>query len=112
MISAEYFDTTMAQALPDAGADVNARDMVGWTPLLTASDAGNMPVLTCCSRTRLTSTRLTMTAGRPRRRRPGSRLDAVQALLVAGAKIRIQDKNGTTPLMFAAAEGDVHVLDA
>jgi len=34
MISAEYFDTAIAEALTDAGADVNAHDMVGWTALL------------------------------------------------------------------------------
>src|SRR3954467_6868452 len=113
MISAEYFDTAIAESLIDAGADVNARDMVGWTALLTAADAGNMPVFNL-----LLAHKANVNEADHDRWTPlvatvlGSRLDAVQALLAAGAKIRIQDKNGTTPLMFAAAEGDVRVLEA
>src|SRR3954452_13113555 len=113
MISAEYFDTAIAESLIASGADVNAHDMVGWTALLTAADAGNMPVFNL-----LLAHKANVNEADNDHWTPliaavlGSRLDAVDALLSAGAKIRIQDKNGTTPLMFAAAEGDVHVLEA
>ena len=71
----------LVQVLVQAGADVNARNKTGQTPLLLS----------------IYSTPL------------GLRLGSVNALLHANANPNISDNNGETPLMAAAKVGDTEV---
>lgn len=77
-------DLERVKALIAAGADVNATDELGWTPLMKACFNDEMD------------------CGFP---------EVAQALIDAGADIEAQIVYGTRPLMLAAGRGEARVVD-
>ncbi len=77
-------DATVARLLLDEGADVNATDRWGRTPLFIATF--EEPLVE-------------------------DRLPTVRLLLDRGADVNARDESGSTPLHVAAAMGEVEVVD-
>jgi uncharacterized protein len=110
----ERDDLPAATALLKAGADANAANRYGVTPLSLACTNGDGAMVS----------QLLKAGADPNAAIPGGetplmtaartgRLDAVKALLAAGADVHAKDpRRGQTALMWAAAEGNVDVIGA
>jgi ankyrin repeat protein len=73
--------TDLVKELLEKGADVNAKDKIGWTPLIYAAQGW-----------------------------PREHADTVKFLLDRGADVNARDASGRTPLMYAARAGHVEVV--
>lgn len=85
LLNLDYYqlDLEDIRVLIDAGADVNAKDEDGWTPLHYVADS------TC------------------------RHLEALQALIDAGADVNVKSERGVTPLHYACIDDpDLKVLQA
>ena len=88
-----------------AGAEVNARTVIGWTPLMWAAVFNQNPKVISLliaagaevnARNKSGFTPLMFAAGNPNS-------EVISVLLAAGANINARNKSGFTPLIFAAA---------
>jgi 26S proteasome non-ATPase regulatory subunit 10 len=82
----------MAQLLLSYSPDVEARDSMGWTPLMIACEL---------SHTRDSYNKLMIAAA--------GHYDVVNELVHAGAKVDATNEKGQTPLHYAASKGYVQV---
>ncbi len=102
MHAADMGDLTKAQALLDAGADVNQADDGGWTPLFNAACQGHAAILRLLlsrgaaidHKNRNGETALMLAAG-------AGQFSAAQALLDAGADAGIRNHEGKTAARMA-----------
>jgi len=100
--------------LIEAGASPTAVDKRGRTPLMAAVQSRNPEAIRFLidngadvnARDQLQGTALVRAAG------TFGDLESVQVLLAAGADVNVQDKNGMTPLMWAARWGDAQRVEA
>ena len=107
-------DLVTAQRLVRAGADVNAANRYGITPLSLACTNGSAPMVELLLKAGADAnapipggeTPL-MTCSRT------GKVDAVRALLAHGADVKAKEtQHGQTALMWAAAEGNAEVVEA
>src|SRR5262245_41834410 len=102
-----------AKALIDGGADVNARDRDGVTPLMRAASAGRSDMVRLLiagradvnAKTTGGATALMMAS-------LGGYVPAVDALIAASADVNVKDNQGRTALMAAASSGERAAVDA
>src|SRR5579862_3794639 len=137
--AAHWNDLTTADRLIHEGADVNAANEYGVTPLslactngsaamveklLTAGAKPSEPALMTCSWTGNPETvKLLLTHGADANAKEPNRgqsalmwavdqkhLDAARTLIEHGADVNVHSKNGFTPLLFAAKQGDIETV--
>ncbi|MCZ6734877.1 MAG: ankyrin repeat domain-containing protein [Planctomycetota bacterium] len=109
-VASKYGRVEMIQILLDAGANVEAPDARGRTPLMSAVQSRNGQAVQA-----LLANGADVNAHDPDRggtalawaSGPFGDLAMVQALLAAGADVNVSDKGGMTPLLWAAGFGDV-----
>jgi len=113
--AAEVGDSEDAKRLLETGADVNARDEGGWTPLMCAVYEEHF----ACVQTLISAganvnaqqktsgeTALMLAVG-------NGHLEYVQALISAGASLDTQEDNeGTTALIMATMSGNLDCVEA
>jgi hypothetical protein len=107
-VAARYGRAGMVPLIIEAGADVNAQDARGRTPLMAAVQSRDLATLRALiesgadvnARDKMQSTALLRSAG------AFGQLELVRLLLAEGADVNVQDNNGMTPLMWAARWGD------
>jgi ankyrin repeat protein len=120
LIAADFYsavyqdDLDTARQLVRAGADVNAPNRYGITPLSLACTNGSAPMVQL-----LIQAGAGVNAAIPGGETPlmtcsrTGKVDAVQALLVRGADVNAKEsKHGQTALMWGAAEGNAEVVEA
>ncbi|MHC4416636.1 MAG: ankyrin repeat domain-containing protein [Planctomycetota bacterium] len=108
-LAARYGRVEVFQTLFEAGADVNAVDRRGQTPLMSAVQSRKTEAIrTLLAKGAKVDARDQVIGGTALTRAAGPFGDAsgVQALLEAGADVNVVDKNGMTPLIWAARFGD------
>ena len=96
-VAVSHGDAAGVEALVAAGADVMARDGLGWTPLHHAASLAEVAIL-------LAAGADVMARSRYDGRTPlhGAVTETVEALLAAGADVMAREANGMTPLHRAA----------
>ena len=112
------------QRLIDTGADINAKDSGGFTPLMFAAQLGDYAIaellvargakLNEANTFNATALHKALDAVRPR---PGNQLDSVRRrlallLIESGADVKFVGYNRTTPLHLASMWGDLAVIEA
>jgi hypothetical protein len=113
-LAARHGHVEIMAALVEAGANPKAMDKRGRTPLMSAVQSRNAEAVRYLidngaevnARDQLQGTALLRAAG------AFGGLETVLVLLSAGAEVNVQDKNGMTPLMWAARWGDVERVEA
>ncbi|MHC5007117.1 MAG: ankyrin repeat domain-containing protein [Planctomycetota bacterium] len=116
-LAARHGQVEVMGALVEAGASTTATDKRGRTPLMAAVQSRKPDKQEAIrflidngadvnARDQLQGTALLRAAG------SFGDLDSVQVLLSAGADVNVQDKNGMTPLMWAARWGDAPRVEA
>jgi ankyrin repeat protein len=116
-LAARYCQVESMRVLIEAGASPTAPDRRGRTPLMAAVQSRKPDKPEAIrylidngadvnARDQLQGTALVRAAG------SFGDLDSVQVLLSAGAEVNVQDKNGMTPLMWAARWGDAQRVEA
>jgi hypothetical protein len=113
-LAARHGQVEVMGVLVEAGAKPTATDKRGRTPLMAAVQSHKPEAIRFLidngadvnARDQLQGTALVRAAG------PFGSLESVQVLLSAGAEVNVQDKNGMTPLMWAARWGDAQRVDA
>jgi uncharacterized protein len=106
-------DLETAQSLVAAGADVNATNRFGVTPLSLACTNGNAAIVGLLLKAKADANLALpggesplMTAART------GKVDALKVLLINGADVKAKDAgHGQTALMWAAAEGNVAAVE-
>ena len=100
------------------GADVNARDGVGYTALFYAAEGtGNVDVLKSLlaagadPNARADENYTPLMVALLRRKNPHPAEQIVKTLIEAGADVNARTEGGDTPLMIAARMGNVPVID-
>lgn len=94
-----------------AGANINAREHFGWTPLIKAAQAGHNQVVheliqagaNVNSREMHGATPLMYAASE-------GHLQVVRELIRAGANVNARDNNGMSPLMYAIIEDQLQII--
>jgi len=106
-------DAAAVARLLNAGADPNSRDVLGGTPLLTASWLGNASVVSLLLSHGADANAIHREAGASALEYAvlKGRADIVQSLLAAGADVEKKYRGGQTVLHLAAARTSVTVLD-
>ena len=107
-LAARHGQVEVMGVLVEAGASPTATDKRGRTPLMAAVQSRKPEAIRFLidngadvnARDQLQGTALVRAAG------SFGDLESVQVLLSAGAEVNVQDKNGMTPLMWAARWGD------
>lgn len=104
-------DEEIVERLLDAGANPNADDGTGSTPLIQAACTGEAQIV-----------KLLIDAGADVNAKPSGlpttlveaitsqHIDVLKLLLEAGADVNAQDDEGKTPLMIAEAEGSLEIM--
>jgi len=113
-LAARHGQVEVMGVLVEAGASPTATDKRGRTPLMAAVQSHKPEAIRFLidngadvnARDQLQGTALVRAAG------SFGDLDSVQVLLSAGAEVNVQDKNGMTPLMWAARWGDAPRVEA
>jgi hypothetical protein len=116
-LAARHGQVEVMGVLVEAGASPTAMDQRGRTPLMAAVQSRKPDKQEAIrflidngadvnARDQLQGTALLRAAG------SFGDLNSVQVLLSAGAKVNVQDKNGMTPLMWAARWGDAQRVEA
>ena len=108
-----YGKLEAGQCLLDHGADINAQNDSGWTPLIFAVYWGHVEfarmLLKCGARINAT--------GDPHIRTPlhwavaQRRIQAIRLLLEYGANINAHDKSGRTPFQYGSASGEHEIME-
>lgn len=97
----------------DAGADINAKDGFGYTPLYKAAMHGNKEFIKLLAEAGANINNLVL----PRGKAPlhaavqSKRTEAVKLLISLGADVNIRDKDGYSPLHYAVMEDKVECVE-
>jgi ankyrin repeat protein len=112
--AAEEVDEKAVAELLRQGANANAEDARGWTPLILAAQTGNVAMVRTLisaganvnhrTSTKRGSTALCFGVG-------GGNLDVVRAFLDSGADVNGKSRDGMTPLYFAASLGALPIAE-
>ncbi|KAH3761631.1 26S proteasome non-ATPase regulatory subunit 10 [Pelomyxa schiedti] len=106
-------DVAMASRLMELGADTQPVDGAGWTPLMSASSAGHVPIVQMLLRVPDIGVNTPNNQGNTALQYACSKghVEIVQKLLAAGAKPSIRDRYGNTSLHRASSSGHLAVVD-
>lgn len=112
MLAAGLGHLVVVQVLLQAGAEVDAADSSGWTPLLRAARRGHVEVMNglLAAGADINATDRLGWTSLLRAARNGD-LEAVNSLLKAGTHVDAQNSEGNTALMLASVWGQVEVVD-
>ena len=114
MVATNDSKDDVVKALIDHGADVNITDKNDWTPLMCAAKKGDLrivqallsaPHININSKNTSGSTALMVAI-------ENTRDEVVKALINKGANVNAADNKGWTPLLFAAQEGYLKIVQA
>jgi hypothetical protein len=114
MYAAENGDPTSVQALLINGADVNARDGQGWTPLMYAAENGDITTVQALLAHKAHVNAKSEGSGWTALMSAASRghLSVTQALLTNGAEANARDKDDQTALLMAVQQGYTALVQA
>lgn len=107
-------DTLMVKEAIKNGADINARDKYGASPLMTAARWGNIPMVQFLLRNGATPDQPRSEAGRTALHVACAYYGGMQickALIASGADVNAVTQKGETPLMLAATNGKADVVE-
>ncbi|MCG9911178.1 MAG: ankyrin repeat domain-containing protein [Flavobacteriales bacterium] len=107
-------DTLMVKEAIKNGADINARDKYGASPLMTAARWGNIPMVQFLLRNGATPDQPRSEAGRTALHVACAYYGGMQickALIAAGADVNAVTQKGESPLMLAATNGKADVVE-
>jgi uncharacterized caspase-like protein len=114
MYAAENGDPTTVQTLLTYGADVNARDWQGWTPLIYAAENGDITTVQTLLAHKAHVNAKSEGSGWTALMSAASRghLLVTQALLANGAEANARDKDDQTALLMAVQQGYTAIVQA
>ncbi|GIK15190.1 MAG: hypothetical protein BroJett003_01540 [Planctomycetota bacterium] len=109
---AVYGDSAEVRALISGGANVNARDIDGDTPLHSAAHSGNRSAIEILIHAGANVNAADRNRNTPLHYAASGDAEVIRTLLKLGAKPDVQNVNGITPLHWAAFSGNVKGVKA